>query len=168
MSAPRPLRPREQTTGNAERIAAIRAAKPLSRNLCPDEDPLGLCNVCLEPARQFTAWRECGEYDGPIPGDAALVFVGVEHDACGKALAGHPRLYVHEGLGRPGRVPLLCGPCGKRKGLGCTDPRVKDNGGAGLPVELSGANGVACGPGGCRVMPRTAVRCEGFVERASP
>lgn len=116
--------------------AAVRAAVPLSAGR-PGE-PLACCGVCGRASDSLGVWREHDEWDRPIDGRAALVFIGRDHPDCLKRMEKHPRLYAEEG-GLPGAFPALCGDCPfRRPGLNCGHADLKENGGPGLNVTLSG------------------------------
>ena len=143
--------------------AAIRQSVPLSRHPRRPNDPPSACNLCgLPPGdpAEMQVFREHDEADRPIRGDAALVFVARDHQKCQRAVKAHPRLYARE-TGGPGHFPQLCGPCAKRDGFECRDPRLRANGGDGLVVHLTGGL-----PPGTIICPppkivRDAVGCEG-------
>ena len=140
-------------------VPAIRAAIPLSKLAARPRDPLLGCNVCGEPSGEFKLYREGDERDRPIPGDAARVYIAVDHAECLKKLEQHPRLYTDE-RGVPGALPLLFGPCTRRRGTTCTSPKLKANGGDGLKINFFGFNGFICGRGGCRSTVGDAASCE--------
>ena len=125
--------------------AKIRSEAPLTETPFRGSDPLACCNLCGVPAREYQAWREHDERDQPIPGDAALVFLGTgpAHIGCRTALENHPRLYAEE-RGNPGHFPRLCSRCAFRDWLACTHPDLKANGGAGLSVGLDSMAMVVC------------------------
>lgn len=145
--------------------SAIRSAVPLTQRPCRGADPLdGTCNVCGAAADPvlLEAWREHDEYDRPIPGPEALVFLDASHNACHAALNKHPRLYAEE-TAKPGAFPKLCGPCVNRLGLGCAHPDLRANGGAGLKVNITNpfTGAILCGRNGQIVPVRDAVECVG-------
>lgn len=143
----------------APSAAQIRAA-PLTRRR--PLDPLCACGICGEIAEEFVLWRECDERDRPIAGDGALVFVGLGHEHCEAVLDAHPRAY-ERAYGLPGHLPLLCAGCDFRRGMGCSHPALKANGGAGLLVSYHGlSNVIICGQGGCsRGLREDFTACEG-------
>lgn len=141
--------------------APVDSVPPLSASVERGFDPLNACNLCGVPG-ELAALRECDAADRPLPGPAALVFVGVGHKACAKVVKDHPRLYL-DTRGEPGSFPKLCGPCTHRRGLACSHPNLKTNGGAGLKVGLGGIfpGVIICGRGG-RIRPvGVALDCEG-------
>lgn len=148
--------------------AAIRSAVPLTtiaRGL--GVDPLFVCGVCgltVDPADlPLTVWREHDERDKPIAGTGAIVFLGAgtAHAACKKRLDDHPRLYAEE-AGAPGHFPGLCESCTNRRGLACSHPDLKANGGEGLRVSLNAFAAIVCvRGGGCHKPIAHAVRCAG-------
>jgi hypothetical protein len=144
-------------------LARIRNTVPLSRLLPAEFDRLRVCNICRLPSTRLEAWRECDERDRPIPHDAALVYIAVDHPHCVREMEAHPRLYEPV-PGAPGYFPL-CGDCTLRQGMSCTHPALRANGGAGLNVTLSGIDGIVCtrGPSRCRSLLKQAVKCVGKV-----
>lgn len=147
-------------------VDAVRAVPALSLARARHPDPLASCNICDFASEHLGAWREHDEWDVPVQGAAALVYIGKDHPKCIKVMESHPRLYA-EDAGLPGSFPRLCGPCVLRKGLACTHQDLKANGGAGLKVSLTNAFGgaILCGPGGCRVALREAMGCDGQMLR---
>jgi len=105
--------------------ADVRAAVPLTARR--PADPVGICNLCLRPSTELRVWREATEFDRPIEGDGALVFVGwdIEHHQCREDLNKHPHF------------PVFCGPCAQRDGFRCRHPDLKTNGGQGLLIKLT-------------------------------
>lgn len=122
----------------------IRAAPPLSETLSRQ----AFVCICGRPAERLRVWREHDDRDRPIEGDAALIFIGNDHEECIRRMEDHPRLYAEE-TGRPGLFPSLCGPCTYRAADRCTHPDLKANGGKGLLVTINGGlpkNVIVCPP----------------------
>jgi hypothetical protein len=150
---------------NKPNAAAVRASAPLS--IVPlTADRMACCNVCGKPSDVLEVWRAHDERDNPIAGDRALVFLGAgdAHEPCHVKLEEHPRLFAQV-RGHVGHLPRLCGPCVHRRGLSCSHPEEKGNGGAGLRFRLDGMTGVICygrKRGGCVPLDtRQAVECTG-------
>jgi len=150
-----------KTKPNAARIAAT---EPLTAHR--PADPMAACNVCGQLAEKgLQLYVECDERDRPLPQPGSLLFIGIGHGACSKAVTAHPRLYV-DSQGLPGSFPKLCGPCVLRDGLSCNHKKLKANGGPGLVVTREpGFMGMICsrGRGGCHDLnkDRAFVKCEG-------
>lgn len=144
-------------------VTDIRARRPLTADR--DPDPLECCNVCHLTSKQLGAWREHDEWDKPVPGDGALVFIGQDHPVCLRIMENHPRLYSKE-EGLPGWFPLLCGRCRHRDGLACRHPDLRANGGKGLRAEPDVVH-VCARPRSKSFTGRNWVRCEGF-EQVAP
>lgn len=139
--------------------AAIRCAPDLVAAAPPDR--ITACNVCGRPSSQLSAWRAHDEFDRPIAGVGALIFLGTDHHACRKALDRHPRLYAEE-RGEPGTFPLLCGPCVHRRGTVC--PLARANGGPGITVSVdrfAGGGVIVCSRGACSHPVSRAHACSG-------
>ena len=101
----------------------------LSETLAAPRMP-GVCQSCGEEGRRW--WRECDDSDRPT---AVLVILC---NPCEKRLIKpHPRLYqsIHTPLPWPGAMEI-CAGCTLRDGLRCTEPRLKANGGPGLPIAV--------------------------------
>ena len=125
----------------------------------------GICGMTVDPTNlSLEVWRACDERDNPIPGNDALIFLGVgaAHTACRKALDDHPRLFTHV-AGDPGSFPELCGPCTFRKGMACSHPDLMTNGGKGLEIHLHNPLGIVRihGANGCYAPVRNAEFCVG-------
>lgn len=129
-------------------------------------DDLHRCHLCGTTSAVdglgHRFFRECDEHDRPIAGADALLCVCASK-ACHKRVTDHPRLYDDEPH-TPGHM-LFCGPCAYRRGVECTHPDLRANGGAGLMIRMSGTFGYACGRGGCRRLTPTPFECTGLVER---
>lgn len=144
----------------------IRNAVPLTLHPRRPEDLLSACNLCGVPGPlDKNPQREHDEHDVPVEGDGALVFLGERpaHVLCHQLLEDHPRLYARV-RGNPGHLPVLCGPCVWRSGLGCRHPDLKSNGGRGLNVGLTNGlppNAIICPPP--KIVP-WAVSCSGFAD----
>lgn len=122
------------------------------------------CNVCGEESwGDLLLWRACDEFDRPIPGYGAIVFIDYGHPRCEQAMQGHPRLFEQE-TGTPGSFPSLCRDCVYREGLECEHPNLKSNGGSGLEVHTRvGDTGMfICGEDGAVKITQRALRCVGF------
>lgn len=140
----------------------VLAVAPLSEVPERGDDPIRQCNVCGLSSDSLAAWREHDERDLPLDGARFLVFIGKDHPACIKAMDKHPRLYA-EVRGEPGTFPRLCGDCSLRRGLECSHPKLRANGGDGLLVNLDDPlhGAIICGRGG-RITPvNHALTCEG-------
>jgi hypothetical protein len=148
----------------AKAAARIRSSPKLS--IVPlTGDRMRVCNVCGKETTELGVWRAHDEYDRPIRGSEALVFLGVgeEHKACHAKLDAHPRLFA-EVAGLPGHFGLLCGPCVHRKDLRCTNPASKSNGGPGLLIEADPMSGIVCMGrvrGGCHAILQRVRTCAG-------
>lgn len=145
-------------------VLEIRAARPLTAGR--DPDPPSCCNVCHLGSRQLGVWRERDEYDKPVEGTGALVFIGKDHPTCLKIMENHPRLYEEE-EGQPGWFPALCGPCRLRDGLACRHTDLKENGGAGLQVMPADVR-ICRRPRSESFSIRTWVECKGRDLRKPP
>jgi hypothetical protein len=139
----------------------------LTENVAHPLSTFKRCQLCgFEGHRdicEFRMWVECDEQDKPEPGNVLVVCRG---EACRKAISDHPRLYIEVpwGEGLPGHFMLLCGDCAFRKGVGCTHPDLKSNGGAGLKVSIGGpfSNVRVCfSDGTSSTGPHPAVECIG-------
>lgn len=143
---------------------AIAAAMPLTARR--PVEPIGVCNVCGQPSADLGLWVEHDTRDKPIKGTGAYVYIARDHDACYKAMADHPRLYV-EIMGGPGHFAMCCGPCSNRDGWSCRHPDLKANGGPGLLVHLRWSvpyGAIVCPP---PPGPRArAESCKGFAPRS--
>jgi hypothetical protein len=151
--------------------AEIRQAVALSKSASfkPDPRACSVCRIQVDPDDlPCTVWSEHDQNDRPRS-PPVLVFLGPgkEHEACRKAMADHPRLYV-EVDGGPGSWPSLCGPCVHRYSLSCGHKDLKSNGGQGLLITLAGPDTmiVCTRNGGCHRPIRPAVRCEGRIDGA--
>lgn len=104
----------------------------LSETLTGPRGP-GRCQDCGGSADDIVAWIECDERDQPT---RVVVLLCKE---CGERIVGpHPRLYhaLPENKPVPGAMPHLCLDCEFRKGLTCTHPDLKANGGPGLNLAV--------------------------------
>lgn len=88
------------------------------------------CQSCGDEGLRW--WRECDEDDRPT---GVLVILC---EPCEKKLVKpHPRLYIS--IWTPAPWPgamAICSDCQFRDGLRCTEPRLKANGGEGLPIAI--------------------------------
>lgn len=107
----------------------------LSVDLTCDRHPC-ICQACGGDRRagvlKMQRWIECDAHDKPTE---TLVFLC---ERCSKKLIGpHPRLY-HQIYGDkpiPGAMHHLCGSCDFRRGLSCSHPDLKQNGGKGMNIR---------------------------------
>jgi hypothetical protein len=138
------------------------AAVPLSKASMRPADPITICNVCASSSDSLAVWREHDLRDQPIEGVDALVFIGKDHPACIKVMEAHPLLYA-EVRGDPGTFPRLCGNCELRRGVTCTHPDLKANGGPGLTVKLDNPlrGVIICGSRGRLTVVNHALSCTG-------
>jgi len=144
----------------------------IKRNF-PVPDTFKRCQLCGHTSKyddicEFRMLIECDENDKPEPGN---VLIRCQQEACVKAIADHPRLYVDVpwGRGAPGHFILVCGDCTFRNQWRCTHPDLKANGGKGLEVFLSNGRDVrVCfndGTSSNSVFPTPVVECSGKNER---
>lgn len=122
-----------------------------------------LCGTVVDDRVKTSFWQECDTNDKPEPGRVVLV---CDSPKCLKIIEEHPRLYIEtRGLrgseGGPGWWMLLCDNCDFRKGVSCSHPDLKANGGPGLAVKHDGWTGWVCGKGGCKSFGPTAYHCTG-------
>lgn len=141
-----------------------RLSETLSCERRPDE-----CQCCGAnyQARKLWLWLEHDENDRPTGTLVALC------EACSRRLIeDHPRLYekLPENKPVPGAMPHLCAGCEFRRGLMCSHPDLKSNGGEGLLIAVEpplrgfwdgqGKNGRRTG-GVLEIWSRPATRCQG-------
>lgn len=93
-----------------------------------------LCGYASNDICEFRMWYECDDDDQPEK-DKVLIACR----KCEPTITDHPRAYwqLEWGRGEPGHFILLCGPCPWRKGVDCSHPHLKKNGGEGLEVKVS-------------------------------
>lgn len=103
-----------------------RLTDALSHEKRPDR-----CQGCGS-ADRVTIWQEHDDKDKPEP-----LFLALCLECADKVIEPHPRLYagVSENAPMPGAMPT-CVACTLRRGMTCTHPNLKANGGPGLILKF--------------------------------